>query len=116
MMTKQAQIEREQSAIEYNITQRLMNMEDVRIDSGRVIGPQEVFDEMYTLDPDRMVLAVYLCAQQRKGQIEQGQGILVDLRKEAITSLLIKHRHNLYSRARRVVEGMAEMEVPHAVA
>lgn len=101
MMTKAANIEREQTAIEYDITQRLMNMEDVRIDTGRKIFAEDVIEEMRVLDPDRFMLAIFLCAQQRQGQLEQGRGIMADLRREAITSLIRKHSGNLYTLARQ---------------
>jgi len=115
MITQAANIEREQSQIEWEIAQKLMNMEDVEIDTGRKIFAQDVVDEMYELDPDRFCLAIFLCSQQRKGQIDQGCGIFTDLRKDAINRLIQAHGADIYTLARQRVEGRT-MEVPHAVA
>ena len=108
-LTKAAAIEHQQSVIERVIEQRLMDMEDVPIDTGRKIFAQDVVEEMQDLNPDRFMAGVYLAVSATASNQYQGRGILQDLRREAVTVLIRRHGFHIYALAREAVESGQEV-------
>ena len=108
-LNKIADITGEQAKIEFDITQHLIGGADSEIKPGTKIFSQDVIDLMYDLGPEKFVYAQHLVMSTSQAHQNAGRGILVDLRTQAISTLIRRCNATINELARERVESKGEV-------
>ena len=108
-LNKISDITSEQAKIEFDITQKLVSGEDAVLQTGTRIFAQDVIDLMYDLSPEKFIDAHHLVMSTSQAYQNQGRGILIDLRTQAVSTLIRRHGAVIYTLAQEKAEEVSHV-------